>query len=226
MVLYKYFRKVPSALPNPNSSPWGHMPLEAISSANRKILGLVHEDTVKNSKTITTTWGRYASSSTTKSLSSSKSQPKMWFAFYTEQAKLGLVQNPDPSLSMNIHQCTFAYHHSRYNETVRTSNQLHPKRSYSKMYISLHNNALSQPNHSTHQLQVLVCHFEIINCYKTTACIYAYNDDVANYLLLSQLQLMVLALCIFPHCLYLLNTRKKKTNISIFHTVLMSKNIL
>ena len=48
--VHLYFKKVPSALPNPNSSLSGRMPSEAISSANHELLGLVHQDTEKNSK--------------------------------------------------------------------------------------------------------------------------------------------------------------------------------
>ena len=40
-----YFKKAPSALPNPNGSLSGRMPSEAISSANRKLSGLVQQDT-------------------------------------------------------------------------------------------------------------------------------------------------------------------------------------
>ena len=57
MVLYKYFKKVPSALPNPNSSLSGRMPSEAIFSANHEMSGLVHQDTGQNSKTMNMTQG-------------------------------------------------------------------------------------------------------------------------------------------------------------------------
>ena len=60
MALYKYFKKVPSALPNPNGPLSGRMPSEAISSANHEMLALVHRDTGQFSKTINTTWGQYA----------------------------------------------------------------------------------------------------------------------------------------------------------------------
>ena len=54
MALYKYFKKDPSALPDPNGSLSGRMPSarpsEAIFSANREVSGLVHKDTGQNSK--------------------------------------------------------------------------------------------------------------------------------------------------------------------------------
>ena len=50
MALYEYLKKVPSALPNPNDSLFGRLPSEAISSANRELSELVHQNTVKNSK--------------------------------------------------------------------------------------------------------------------------------------------------------------------------------
>ena len=71
LVLYKYFKKAPGALPNPNGSPLGCMPSKAVSSANLEMSGLVHQDTGQNSKTLNTTRGRYASFSATKSTSSS-----------------------------------------------------------------------------------------------------------------------------------------------------------
>ena len=58
MALYKYFKKVPSALPNPNGSLSGRILSEAISSVNREMSGLVHQDTGQNSKTINTTRGQ------------------------------------------------------------------------------------------------------------------------------------------------------------------------
>ena len=42
MALYKYFKKVPRAFPNPNGSLLGRMPSEAIPSANCEMSGSVH----------------------------------------------------------------------------------------------------------------------------------------------------------------------------------------
>ena len=53
MVPYKYFKKAPSVLPNPDCSLLGHMLLEAISSVNSEMSGLLHQDTGQNSKTFT-----------------------------------------------------------------------------------------------------------------------------------------------------------------------------
>ena len=53
-MLYK-FDKAPSALLNSNGSCSGRMPLEAISSANHNMSGLVRQDTGQNSKTINNT---------------------------------------------------------------------------------------------------------------------------------------------------------------------------
>ena len=52
MALYKFFKKAPSAFLSPKGSLSGHMLPEAISPANCKMLGLVYQDTGKNSKTI------------------------------------------------------------------------------------------------------------------------------------------------------------------------------
>ena len=60
MTLCRYFDKAPSALPNPNAPLSNHTPSEAISSANREVSGLVHQDTGQNRKTINTTRGPYA----------------------------------------------------------------------------------------------------------------------------------------------------------------------
>ena len=70
MALYKYIKKAPSALQNPNNFISGCMPSEAISSANHEMWGLVRQDTGQSSNTISTTRGQYASFSATKSLSS------------------------------------------------------------------------------------------------------------------------------------------------------------
>ena len=69
MALYKYFKKALSALPNRNGSFLGCMPSKAISSANCKMLGLVHQDIGQNSKTINTTQGECTTFSATESLS-------------------------------------------------------------------------------------------------------------------------------------------------------------
>ena len=61
MALYKYFKKAPSILQNPNGFLSGRMLLEAISSANREMLGLVHQDIGQNCKTINMTRSQYAS---------------------------------------------------------------------------------------------------------------------------------------------------------------------
>ena len=93
MVLHKYFKKAPSALPNPNSALSDHMPPEAISSANRETSGLVRQDTGQNSKTINTTRGRHASFSKTKTfLLSSRVNPypgvRVNIMFWTRSIRL------------------------------------------------------------------------------------------------------------------------------------------
>ena len=67
------FQEAHNALPNSNGSFWCRtcMPPEAISSADRDILGLVHQETGQNSKAINTTQGLYASFSAMKILYSS-----------------------------------------------------------------------------------------------------------------------------------------------------------
>ena len=66
MALYKYFKKVPNALPNPNGSLSGRMLSETIFSANREMSGSVHQDTGQNGKTINMTQGQHSSFSATK----------------------------------------------------------------------------------------------------------------------------------------------------------------
>ena len=52
--------KAPSALPNPNGPLSNHMQSETISSTNREVSGLVHQDTGQNRKSVKTTRGPYA----------------------------------------------------------------------------------------------------------------------------------------------------------------------
>ena len=53
-------RPCDTALPNTNGPLSNRMPSEAISSANREVLGLVHKGTGENRQTINTTRGPYA----------------------------------------------------------------------------------------------------------------------------------------------------------------------
>ena len=76
MALYKYFKKVPSALPSANGSLSGSMPSEAISSPNSEMSGSVQQDTRQNSKTMNMNRGPHSSFSATKtSLPSSRVNP-------------------------------------------------------------------------------------------------------------------------------------------------------
>ena len=69
MELYKYLKKTPSAVPNPNDYLSGHMPSEAIPSG--EMSGLVRQDIGQNRRTISTIRRRYASFPATKRFSSS-----------------------------------------------------------------------------------------------------------------------------------------------------------
>ena len=58
MALYMYIlQESYQCTPNPNGPLADRMPSDAISSTNRKVLGLVHQKTGQNSQTINTTQG-------------------------------------------------------------------------------------------------------------------------------------------------------------------------
>ena len=60
MTLFKYFKKAPNALPNPNGHFWHHTQSDAISPGKSKVSVLVHQDAGQNIKAIYMTQGPYA----------------------------------------------------------------------------------------------------------------------------------------------------------------------